>query len=371
MEIKEKIIIAECESGVCPICGGSLDYAGSNKLEGFHYWACRECNATGKEGFNYIEGEGEDDNFDAWDDTEFDGQHYDVRLEDGTFVEIISPDHPDAAKLKEKRVLEAVCESGVCPLCGGDLEYNGEPDDQDGGCVVPWTCTKCGATGEEGREEIFNGEHYEVHDINGAPVEIVPPASERQFEESVCPFCGQDYRITSVDDTYEDEKMFWRCDHCGATGTALYHAERIFDGFEDLERNGLHLEASAPGNSAPEIKSYQGVIIGFDDPLLDDRGMVDQSAPYVTGLLPENNPTITFDMVLDLIDAHRCHDGIKTNDDDEILVKGSQAKVDAMADLLMCMGLDVVTGYYDPKEDAAHGACDAYTGYRYIRVNGQ
>lgn len=353
--MKKIKIVAECEAGVCPICSGALVYNGSNKTEGFHYWTCPDCGATGKEGFDYIEGHGEDDDFDAWDDTEFDGHHYDVRLKDGTQVEIIGPNHPDAIPVAPKVIKPVAMESGICPICGGKLEY-GEPDDQDGGCVIAWTCSDCGATGEEGREEIFNGEHYDVKDANGVPVEFLRPAGSVMHEEGICPFCGAEYQTTSVDDTYSEETHYWVCKECGTTGKALYHSERTFDGFEDVEHDGIFLAVE---------EQYAANTAECNQPCNEVNAPTAPMQP-----IPEN-PHITFEQILDLIDAHRCHDFIKTNDDAEILIKGSRTKVDAIADFLDCLGFDVVTGFYDPKEDAACGICDGNTGYRYIRINGQ
>ncbi len=60
-------------------------------------------------------------------------------------------------------------EAGVCPLCGGSVEY-GERESMDEGGVYFWTCPSCGATGREGYNEIFDGHHYNVRDKNGDPV---------------------------------------------------------------------------------------------------------------------------------------------------------------------------------------------------------
>lgn len=58
---------------------------------------------------------------------------------------------------------------GVCPVCGGELEYNGDDIKTCGGGMHPWTCQKCGATGEEGYNEVFDGQHYNVRDKDGNP----------------------------------------------------------------------------------------------------------------------------------------------------------------------------------------------------------
>lgn len=54
------------------------------------------------------------------------------------------------------------------------------------------------------------------------------------------------------------------------------------------------------------------------------------------------------------------------SDADEILCN-TEAKADAIADLLEALGYDcVVTGYYDPIEDERSGETDKYTGWCYV-----
>ncbi len=60
-------------------------------------------------------------------------------------------------------------EAGVCPVCGGELEY-GDREDMDEGGFYPWTCTGCGATGREGFDTCFDGHHYRVRDVAGDPI---------------------------------------------------------------------------------------------------------------------------------------------------------------------------------------------------------
>lgn len=55
---------------------------------------------------------------------------------------------------------------GVCPLCGEAIEYEGD-EQMDGGGVHPWKCPSCGATGEEGYDEVFDGHHYNVRNASG------------------------------------------------------------------------------------------------------------------------------------------------------------------------------------------------------------
>ena len=57
--------------------------------------------------------------------------------------------------------------SGICPLCGSELEY-GEDIPLDDGGVYEWTCPACGATGKEGYDKVFD-RHYNVCDGDGNP----------------------------------------------------------------------------------------------------------------------------------------------------------------------------------------------------------
>lgn len=58
---------------------------------------------------------------------------------------------------------------GICPLCGGDLEFEDNVQMDDGG-VYPWKCPSCGATGKQGYNEVFDGHHYDVRDAGGKSV---------------------------------------------------------------------------------------------------------------------------------------------------------------------------------------------------------
>lgn len=62
-------------------------------------------------------------------------------------------------------------EAGICPICGGELEYGDDEPIDDGG-VIEWTCPSCGATGKEGYSKVFD-KHYNVTDGEGNPF---PPA---------------------------------------------------------------------------------------------------------------------------------------------------------------------------------------------------
>lgn len=54
-------------------------------------------------------------------------------------------------------------------MCGAKLtEYEAHEILDEGG-VIPWTCSECGATGEEEYDRVFD-QHYNVCLANGEPV---------------------------------------------------------------------------------------------------------------------------------------------------------------------------------------------------------
>ena len=61
---------------------------------------------------------------------------------------------------------------GICPLCGAEYKY-GEREQLDNGGTYHWECPECGATGEEGFTQVFDG-IYNVHDADGNLMELVP-----------------------------------------------------------------------------------------------------------------------------------------------------------------------------------------------------
>lgn len=78
-----------------------------------------------------------------------------------------------------KTQVHTICKEGICPLCGNPVEY-GDRKEFDDDYVVNWTCTSCGASGQEGYAATFDGQHYNVHDGDGNEVEIMPPCRESQ-----------------------------------------------------------------------------------------------------------------------------------------------------------------------------------------------
>ena len=50
-----------------------------------------------------------------------------------------------------------------CPICGGELEWNGDRDIQDDGAVATWSCPKCGASGKAAWNLVFD-EHFGIEE---------------------------------------------------------------------------------------------------------------------------------------------------------------------------------------------------------------
>ena len=58
-------------------------------------------------------------------------------------------------------------EPGVCPICGGKIEYEDGMQFEDSGHWT-WKCPDCGAAGKEEYKKVFT-KHFEVIDSNGKP----------------------------------------------------------------------------------------------------------------------------------------------------------------------------------------------------------
>lgn len=56
--------------------------------------------------------------------------------------------------------------------------------------------------------------------------------------------------------------------------------------------------------------------------------------------------------------------------DETMFFAPTEELANALANMLEALGHDIVTGYYDPKADAASGETDAYTGLWYVDING-
>lgn len=99
-------------------------------------------------------------------------------IADSMLEEIVKTAHA-LAPLKTCKVLDYVKrselefkkpgaqEAGICPICGGNLEYGTDEPVDDGG-LIEWTCLDCGATGKEGYNKVFD-QHYNVYDVDGIP----------------------------------------------------------------------------------------------------------------------------------------------------------------------------------------------------------
>lgn len=56
---------------------------------------------------------------------------------------------------------------GICPVCGAEIEYEGDQEIVDNGTVVGFTCPKCGTTGIAGYDLVFDA-YYDVQKGDGA-----------------------------------------------------------------------------------------------------------------------------------------------------------------------------------------------------------
>lgn len=175
--MEPKKIVKKCEEGICPLCGSGILYDGYVG-QGMNYpWTCPNCGAAGEEGY-------EEDPVTK--KRSFNGYHSFVYDKDGNPVDIISPEEAEsevsAAVAQSKqpdmdstpRQVAAECREGRCPLCGGELNYLGRDDGDEGG-TYPWVCSRCGANGEEGFDRVFDGNHYCVHDAEGNAVKLIDP----------------------------------------------------------------------------------------------------------------------------------------------------------------------------------------------------
>lgn len=61
-------------------------------------------------------------------------------------------------------------EEGICPICGGEIDYCSERKPNDYGYSIDWECPECGATGHEEYSELFTY-HSNVCDKDGKEVE--------------------------------------------------------------------------------------------------------------------------------------------------------------------------------------------------------
>lgn len=56
--------------------------------------------------------------------------------------------------------------------------------------------------------------------------------------------------------------------------------------------------------------------------------------------------------------------------DGTMILSKDEAAINALADLLEQLNGDMITGYFDPKEDRESGVVDECTGYYFLDTNG-
>ena len=76
-----------------------------------------------------------------------------------------------AEEIRKKLGLAPAFREGLCPLCGEHFNY-GSFELIDEGGVYEWTCPGCGATGKEGYDLVFDGNHYDVCRADGTLVDM-------------------------------------------------------------------------------------------------------------------------------------------------------------------------------------------------------
>ena len=79
-----------------------------------------------------------------------------------------------------KRILDKPYMEGICPCCGSQIEY-GQRNHMDNGGTINWECPNCEASGEEGYDEVFDGMHYNVQDVEGNECVYEPDHTEKPW----------------------------------------------------------------------------------------------------------------------------------------------------------------------------------------------
>lgn len=178
-----------------------------------------------------------------------------------------------------KRTITAICQEGLCPLCGGELSYHGTDHYNN---FHRWTCDLCDATGKEGFDEeyVFDEHHYDVKDADGNDIEILdpatgkPPAATTPKEEpaprkvtiqhkdiGICPICGtsNDVEMVKQDNGYGDAWYEGECANCGSTFHIDFRYIQIIDGYSEVQDQGgddIDVEiVNAPLLDAGEVAS--------------------------------------------------------------------------------------------------------------------
>ena len=85
---------------------------------------------------------------------------------------------------------------GICPVCGGELEY-GDDEPLDDGGFYEWTCPGCGATGKEGYGKVFD-QHFDVYDGEDKPY-LAPSNRVKPIVGPVSSLCAVKQSIMNPD----------------------------------------------------------------------------------------------------------------------------------------------------------------------------
>jgi len=138
--------------GVCPVCGGELEFEGTHDIVDCStrvHWTCPACRRQGAQ----------------WHDIVFAGYKGLARA--------------DGTPLAEEDEENLRSEEGCCPVCSGDLEYHGDQEIEENTTEVSWHCEACGVKGIEVNNLVFS-EHLDYGaGIDGGLTAIQDIAYER------------------------------------------------------------------------------------------------------------------------------------------------------------------------------------------------
>lgn len=145
-------------------------------------------------------------------------------------AQALSSDDTKLRKEREKKAMsmkKKTQKDGICPVCGGNLEFFNHLIQDDYSTVADWVCPTCGTKGEQWHDIRFS-RHKNVTKLTK------PDGSDFTDEEledvnfacgEVCPICGgglefqgdQDITYDSVETT----EVSWVCADCGARGVEV------------------------------------------------------------------------------------------------------------------------------------------------------
>lgn len=116
--------------------------------------------------------------------------------------------------------------SDNCPLCGSELDFQGDQEIVDDSTCTTWECPNCNAHGEQWSNIVF-AYHTEVTK-GGVNIELTDDQAKCG---EVCPCCGGelDYEGDQEIDyeTGDTTTVHWSCGKCGAHGTQI--SSIVFD----------------------------------------------------------------------------------------------------------------------------------------------